>query len=114
MMSIIYSNNYRDRVSDSEAGVRSFAMMTQKHGYKIYASFLLGVYIIQAIYIVLGVLPVYSLVTLLTIPYCIKLLKTFRLGALDIDLRTGLLFVIYNVLLMAGLVISMIFLKIPV
>lgn len=25
MMAIIYSNNYRDRISDSEAGVRSFA-----------------------------------------------------------------------------------------
>ncbi|MCL4343700.1 MAG: prenyltransferase [Nitrososphaerota archaeon] len=109
MMSIIYSNNYRDRVSDSEAGVRSFAMMTQKHGYKIYASFLLAVYALQAVFIIFGLLPLYSLLTLLTIPYSIKLLRMFRLNALDIDSKTGTLFAIYNILLVAGLVMSMIF-----
>lgn len=85
--------------------------MTQKHGYKIYATFLLAVYILQAVYIVFGVLPVYSLLTLLTLPYSIKLLRMFSVSALDIDLRTGRLFAIYNMLLMAGLVISMIFFK---
>ncbi|MEM3243734.1 MAG: prenyltransferase [Conexivisphaerales archaeon] len=109
MMSVIYSNNYRDRISDSEAGVRSFAIMTQKYGYKIYVSFILAVYAIQAAYIVLGLLPLYSLLTLLTIPYSIKLFRMFRSNTLDIDSKTGILFTIYNVLLVAGVFISIIF-----
>ncbi len=69
MMSLIYANNYREIVSDSRAGVRSFAYRTQKHGDLIYNLCLFA-------------------------PY-----------ALDIDSREGTLFTIYNLLLIAAVLI---------
>lgn len=105
MLAIIYSNFYRDRKSDAMAGIRSLAILTQSHGPEAYTLMLAVAYLAQVAGVVLGLLPLTSLITLLTLPYALKLPGAFRREALDIDARTGKLFVAYNVLLALGLVL---------
>ena len=106
MMGIIYSNNYRDIETDVSAGVRSFAYRTSRYAFYIYTLSILGAYALQLIYIILGLLPPYTLISLITLPYSFILLRLFRKRAPDIDARTGLLFTAYNFLIVLGLLIN--------
>ncbi len=106
MMSVIYSNNYRDIETDIKAGVKSFAYRTSKHAIQVYVSALIGAYALQLVYVYMGFLPIYTLVSFITVPYAFLLFNYFRIKSPDIDARTGMLFTVYNFLIVAGLVLS--------
>ena len=95
MFSIIYANNYRDRVYDAGAGIRTLAMLTARHGYGIYLGSLITAYIINVVLVFMGILPYLSLITLPTALLIPRLIRAFRGNAPDIDARTGLLYTIY-------------------
>ncbi len=111
MMSVIYSNNYRDIETDVAAGVRSFAFRTSKHAVIVYSSALIGAYVLQYAYVFLGILPLYTLLSVFTLPYVYILLRLFKNKAFDIDAKTGMLFTIYNFTVVAGLLIYVFYLK---
>lgn len=95
MFAIIYANNYRDREYDRASGIRTLAILTSRHGYGIYLGSLVTAYIINAMLMLMGVLPYTSLITLLTALLIPRLIRAFRGNAPDIDARTGLLYTIY-------------------
>jgi len=105
MMSLIYANNHRDIASDSRAGVKSFAYRTQKYGNLIFSSCLFAPYALEVVYVIFRIIPAFAFLTLLTLPYAIKIQRMFKRGALDIDSREGTLFTIYNLLLIAAVLI---------
>ena len=95
MLAIIYANNYRDREYDAKAGIKTLAMMTARYGYRIYLGSLITAYIINALLVIMGILPYTSLATIPTAALIPGLIKAFRSGVHDIDARTGLLYTIY-------------------
>ncbi|MGC9145235.1 MAG: prenyltransferase [Nitrososphaeria archaeon] len=105
MMAAIYSNNYRDIETDIAAGVRSFAYRTRSRSNFIYAACIFGAYALQLLYIILGILPLSTLMSFFTIPYAAFLPEKFSKKAVDIDAKTGLLFTAYNFLVVAGLIV---------
>jgi 1,4-dihydroxy-2-naphthoate octaprenyltransferase len=105
MISLIYANNYRDIVSDSRAGVRSFAYRTQKHGNLIYNLCLFAPYALGIVFALFRIVSAFFFLTFLTLPYAVRLQHMFKSGALDIDSREGTLFTIYNLLLIVAVLI---------
>ncbi len=95
MLAIIYANNYRDREYDAKARIRTLAMMTARYGYQIYLGSLITAYIINALLVIMGLLPYASLAAIPTAALIPGLTRAFKSGAHDIDARTGLLYTIY-------------------
>ncbi|MBK5201180.1 MAG: prenyltransferase [Spirochaetaceae bacterium] len=76
---LMISNEMRDFLRD-----KKFAMgtMTVRIGSKVsiflFISLMLGVYILTIIYIILGLFPVYSLASFITLPYAIRAIRNVK------------------------------------
>ncbi|MBN2693096.1 1,4-dihydroxy-2-naphthoate octaprenyltransferase [bacterium] len=73
VVSVLHANNFRDINQDRRAGIKTFAMLLGEKGSKIYYAFLVfGAYIIIITLSILKIVPIYSLLIILTFPIAIK------------------------------------------
>ena len=76
---ILHANNTRDVPLDKEAGIKTFSMVLGLRRAKIYYILLvLGAYILEIVMIVMGFLPVWHLLVLLSLPLALKNIRLIR------------------------------------
>jgi 1,4-dihydroxy-2-naphthoate octaprenyltransferase len=74
---ILSANNLRDMKHDTQAGIRSTAILLGRRWARLeYSSLVVAAYVITLGMIVFGILPLWSLLTLLTIPLAVKRIRT--------------------------------------
>ncbi len=73
VVSVLHANNFRDISQDKRANIKTFAMFLGEKGSKIYyASLVFGAYFIIITLSILKIVPIYSLLIILTSPIAIK------------------------------------------
>jgi 1,4-dihydroxy-2-naphthoate octaprenyltransferase len=76
---ILHSNNLRDIRNDKIVDIKTFAMLIGENAAKImYSLLIFGSYFLIVVLICVAKLPVLTLVTFLTLPLAIKLVRTVR------------------------------------
>jgi 1,4-dihydroxy-2-naphthoate octaprenyltransferase len=111
---ILHANNLRDIRHDSAANVRTVANIIGLDGAKIQYYFLVGAAYISVIaMIVIHILPIWTLVVLLSLPPAIKNIKTVSKANLDqtaeismIDIQTAQHHFLFGLLLIVGLLLA--------
>ncbi len=108
---ILFANNIRDVGSDAHARVHTIATMLGKEGaVKLYRFLILAVYGITLLLIVAAQLSLWGLITLLSLPFALKLIKQMQVAVLpDADARTAQLNTIYGLLLVMSVVLQRFF-----
>lgn len=77
IVDILHANNTRDRQNDNKAGIKTFAMLLGLKKSKIYYTILiLAAYLLVLIEVAFLLLPIYSLVVLLTLPIGIRNIRS--------------------------------------
>ncbi|MBC8377991.1 MAG: 1,4-dihydroxy-2-naphthoate octaprenyltransferase [Planctomycetes bacterium] len=111
---ILSGNNLRDILHDTQAGINSTATVLGHRWARIeYSSLIVGAYLVTLGMIVFGVLPLWSLLTLLTIPPAIKNIKTALKSQTDqpqdiatLDVQTAQLHLPFGILLMISVLLG--------
>lgn len=111
---ILHSNNYRDIDGDRIAGIRTIAMMLGHSGaLKMYYVLVVGAFLSIPLMILFAKLTPFALVTYVTIPVALKVLrKANARTSLEpavfgiIDVETAQLHMMFGLLLTAGIVIG--------
>jgi len=111
IVAILHGNNMRDIDDDKRAGYFTLASLLGKNLSKYYYILLvLSAYVILVLNVVLGILPVWALVALLSIPVAYRnVLWAFRDNYVQkgmLDLYTAKLVSQFSILLIVGMVIS--------
>jgi 1,4-dihydroxy-2-naphthoate octaprenyltransferase len=76
---VLTANNLRDIEFDRSRGAVTLAVLLgRERGLAFYAAEILGAYVATALLILLRVLPLYSLLVLLTLPQAVGLVRRFR------------------------------------
>ena len=115
-VSILHGNNTRDMENDRAANIRTFAMMLGVCGSKIYYYLLTGLaYAAIVTMVILGKLPLFALITLLTLPIAIKNCKAMSQVSEDdkssvtmIDQETAKLQLTFSLALTVALVVAIV------
>ncbi len=105
---VLLANNLRDVDFDRSVGVKTLAtLFGVRKGIDIYAGLLFGAYIIQVAMIFAGLLPVASLIALVTLPKAVQLVRIFSKGVPEAsDPMTAQLVLLYGVLYAIGTAIG--------
>ena len=108
---ILFANNIRDLTSDTCAKVRTIATILGKQGaVRLYGMLIFASYAITLLLIVAGQLSLWGLLTLISLPLALKLIKQMQVAVLpDADARTAQLNTIYGLLLVLSLVLQRLF-----
>jgi len=108
---ILFANNIRDLTSDTHARVRTIATMLRKEGaVKLYRALIFSAYGITLLLIAAGQLSLWGLLTLLSLPLALKLIKQMQVAVPpDADARTAQLNTIYGLLLVISIVLQRLF-----
>lgn len=111
---ILHANNTRDIKHDGEANVKTFASVIGVNSSKLYYRFLLvGAYLAVGIFIAMKLLPIWSLLVLVSFPIAMKNLKL--IGKADVenpkeiamlDIMTAQLHMIFGLLLSISILIG--------
>jgi 1,4-dihydroxy-2-naphthoate octaprenyltransferase len=106
---VILANNIRDIEYDGSVGMRTVPVIAGRSGgVTLYKLLLVAAYAFIPVAILLGVIPLWSLITLLTVPEAIGLSKMFRGEIPDnADPRTAGLAFKFALLYMASLVLQL-------
>lgn len=101
---VLLANNIRDVEYDGKVGITTIAVkLGRERALKLYEALLALAYISTALLIAIKVLSVWSLMTLLTLPRAINIVKTFRKEVPDAaDPITAQLTLNYGALLILG------------
>lgn len=110
---ILHANNTRDMPLDKESGIKTFSMILGLKQAKAYYYFLLGgSYLIEIVMISAGYLPVWSLLTLLSLPLALKnirLLKGVNHDSLEniahLDVGTAQLTTLFSIFSIIGFIL---------
>ncbi|MEM1633445.1 MAG: 1,4-dihydroxy-2-naphthoate octaprenyltransferase [Sulfolobales archaeon] len=108
---VLLANNIRDIEGDRAAGIRTLAVVLgRRRASLLYISLLVSAYVITFAMIVLGLLPLVSMITMLTVFQALKLCRDIRAEntPLDMDPRTARLVLSYSILFIISLAISII------
>ncbi len=107
---VLLANNIRDIEYDSSMGALTVAARLGKNlGVKLYSGLLLVAYIFVPTLIALGVLPLWSLLTLATVPQAVGLWRMFRGEIPDAaDPRTAGVALVFSVLYMASFILQIV------
>lgn len=74
---VLHSNNLRDIKNDSVVEIKTFAIVLGEQGAKyMYYSLIIGAYVTTLLLIIFAGLTPFSLITLISLPLAIKLIKT--------------------------------------
>jgi len=111
---ILHSNEWRDASEDSRAGIRTLSAAIGARGaHWVYLGLITGAYLLIGAAAIVHLLPVSSLLVLLSLPVFVWVLRASELGATGqvraismIDWRTARLHTTFGALLVAGLVLS--------
>ncbi len=112
---ILHGNEWRDISDDARVvGDATFSVRAGRRvAYALYISLLVAAYMTLAIAVVLGVVPAYALLAILSLPLLVRALRAAELGAAGqqraiamIDLETAQLHATFGVLLVIGLVLA--------
>ena len=105
---ILFANNIRDLASDTQARVRTIATVLRKEGaVKLYRSLIFASYGITLLLIAAGQLSLWGLITLISFPLALKLIKQMQAAVPpDADARTAQLNTIYGLLLVISIVLQ--------
>lgn len=96
-VAILHANNTRDISSDRSAGISTLSMaLGESLSFKLYAALILSAPLFIAVYVGLGILPLWSLLTLLSLPMIASNLKS---PLVNLDERTAKLQLVFSVLL---------------
>lgn len=114
IVNILHSNNTRDIIYDSQAGIKTQAMILGVRGSKIaYYINDLSAYLIVLILVVAGLLPYLSLLVFVAFPISMKNIKQIRLATKDnlgiirdLDANSAKLVLLFSVLLSVGIFVS--------
>ena len=111
---ILTANNLRDIMHDTQAGIRSTATVLGHSVTRIeYISLLVGAYIAVPPLILTGILPVWSLLVLLTVPLAVKNIKAALTSDVNhpeniatLDVQTAQLHLPFSVLLVISILLG--------
>jgi 1,4-dihydroxy-2-naphthoate polyprenyltransferase len=105
---ILFANNIRDLASDTKARIRTVATMLRKEGaVKLYRFLVFTSYGITLLLIAAGQLSMWGLITLISLPLALKLIKQMQVAVPpDADARTAQLNTIYGLLLVLSIVLQ--------
>ncbi|MEO6694419.1 MAG: 1,4-dihydroxy-2-naphthoate octaprenyltransferase [Ignavibacteria bacterium] len=117
---ILHSNNIRDIYFDGKFGVKTLPILIgEKLSIKVYYILILGAYFSLIIFVALGMLPWFALLSLITLPLALKLVKMsdgfpaggiarFEYGTKHI-MMTAQLNMMFGLTLVLGLLINYLF-----
>lgn len=111
---ILSGNNLRDILHDTQAGINSTASVLGYRWARIeYSGLIVGAYLVTLGMIAFGVLPLWSLLTLLTIPPAVKNIKAAMKSNVEnpeqiatLDVQTAQLHLPFGVLLMISVLLG--------
>ena len=110
---ILYINEFQDHEADKEVGKKTLVVVLGKaKAIKLYYVFLIFNYVWVIFGIILGLLPVYTAVIMLTLPLCIKAINVARVNydkikeLLPANASTIGLHLVFGILLSLGFVLD--------
>jgi 1,4-dihydroxy-2-naphthoate polyprenyltransferase len=111
---ILHGNEWRDIREDSRAGISTLsARIGRRWAHYGYVALVLGAYMVLAVSVIAGILPAWTMLAILSLPFLAQVIRSAELGATGqaraiamIDLQTARLHLAFGALLVAGLVLS--------
>ena len=111
---ILHGNEWRDIREDSRAGISTLsARIGRRWAHYGYVALVLGAYMVLAASVIAGILPAWTMLAILSLPFLAQVIRSAELGATGqaraiamIDLQTARLHLAFGSLLVAGLVLS--------
>jgi 1,4-dihydroxy-2-naphthoate octaprenyltransferase len=111
---ILHGNEWRDIREDSRAGISTLsARIGRRWAHYGYVGLVLGAYMVLALSVIAGILPAWTMLAILSLPFLAQVIRSAELGATGqaraiamIDLQTARLHLVFGSLLVAGLVLS--------
>jgi 1,4-dihydroxy-2-naphthoate octaprenyltransferase len=114
---ILHGNEWRDIREDTRAGITTLsAKVGREWAHYGYLSLTIGAYVVLALAVVFEVLPPATLLTILSLPFLVIVVRSAELGATGqaraiamIDLQTARLHAAFGILLVIGLFVAELF-----
>jgi len=114
---ILQANNARDIGRDSQAGIKTVAVLLGLERAKVcYIFLLLGAYIAAVVMVLMGILNLWVLIVFCSLPLALKNIKTIYNcsgscveSIASLDVMTAKLHLMFGVLLMAGILLGKFF-----
>ncbi len=111
---ILHGNEWRDIREDSRAGISTLsARVGRRWAHFSYVGLVLGAYMVLAVSVIARILPAWTMLAVLSLPFLAQVIRSAELGATGqaraiamIDLQTARLHLAFGSLLVAGLVLS--------
>ncbi|MBD3307878.1 1,4-dihydroxy-2-naphthoate prenyltransferase [candidate division KSB3 bacterium] len=107
---VLLANNIKDIDYDQESTVTTLGtLLGRSHAMRLYTSLVAGIYLITLVEIFANIIPVWGLLTLLSLPGVINLILRFRREHVvppDADPQTANTGMIYGVLLIAAFLLT--------
>jgi 1,4-dihydroxy-2-naphthoate polyprenyltransferase len=111
---ILHGNEWRDISEDARAGARTFSVrMGRQAAHWLYLALVVGAYIALTVAVLVGLLPTWTLLAILSLPLLVRQIRSAEFGASGqqraiamIDLQTAQLHAAFGYLMVAGLVIA--------
>ena len=111
---ILHGNEWRDISEDARAGARTFSVQAGRAAaHWLYVALVVGAYLALSAAVVIGLLPTWTLLAMLSLPLLVRQIRSSELGATGqqraiamIDLETAQLHAAFGYLLVAGLVVA--------
>ncbi len=111
---ILHANEWRDIAEDARLGARTLSsVIGGRRAYSLYLSLVVGAYLSVAVAVLLGALPLGSILAVLSLPAFVSVLQASALGATGqpraiamIDLKTAQLHLAFGAFLALGLALA--------
>jgi 1,4-dihydroxy-2-naphthoate octaprenyltransferase len=107
---VIFANNLKDIGYDGQNQVRTVAVLLgRRQGVTVYTLCLAGIYLLTALEVLAGILPVWALIAFGSLPAAVSLIRSFRAAAeipVNADPRTAQAGMAFGVLLIGSLVLQ--------
>jgi 1,4-dihydroxy-2-naphthoate octaprenyltransferase len=111
---ILHGNEWRDISEDARAGAKTFSVQAGRAAaHWLYVALVVGAYLALSAAVVVGLLPTWTLLAMLSLPLLVRQIRSSELGATGqqraiamIDLETAQLHAAFGYLLVVGLIIA--------
>jgi 1,4-dihydroxy-2-naphthoate octaprenyltransferase len=111
---ILHGNEWRDISEDARAGAVTFSVRAGRNAaHWLYIGLVVGAYVALSAGVVIGLLPTWTLLAMLSLPLLVRQIRSSELGATGqqraiamIDLETAQLHAAFGYLLVVGLIIA--------
>jgi 1,4-dihydroxy-2-naphthoate octaprenyltransferase len=111
---ILHGNEWRDISEDARAGARTFSVRAGREAaHWLYLSLVVGAYLVLTAAVVAGILPIWTLLAIFSLPLLVRQVRSAEFGASGqqraiamIDLQTAQLHAAFGYLMVLGLVLA--------